>query len=142
MRKRLMFAAFLIGGLLVKTDLSAQVIADTELKINRSPISGASSYIAAIEPAQFEYNTKKYSGFKLPEGKQFGFVIDKDQTSLPGLIKTENMLYSAGKNATRTASLNKVDVESLLPVMVAALQEQQKEIEALRRELDILKNRK
>lgn len=139
MRKLLIYAAVFLGGILVDSQVQAQVISDSELKINHSPITQPGAFIASLEPAQFEYNTEKFSKFKLPEGKQLGFVNVNPSAAWPGLVKKENKIYPAGKNATATATVSKVDLESLIPVMVAALQEQQKEIEALRKELDAIK---
>jgi hypothetical protein len=61
------------------------------------------------------------------------------QQVFPDLITYRNYNYSAGKNMPRTAKIKSVDVEGLIPVLVASIKEQQLEIEKLKTEIQALK---
>jgi hypothetical protein len=51
------------------------------------------------------------------------------------------MNYTTGKNSYRTAKVKTMDMESLIPILVASIQEQQAEIEKLKAELKALKEK-
>jgi hypothetical protein len=46
-----------------------------------------------------------------------------------------------GKNTYRTRKVKTVDMESLIPILVASVKEQQAEIEQLKKELQVLKSK-
>ena len=117
-------------------------VTDNQLKKNTMPISGALSAINQIEPVTYQYDTKQFNNLKLPAGTQYGFNIDNMARVLPGIIKTESILYPAGKNQQRSVDVARVDMQSLVPVLLGAIKEQQQQIDALRAELQTLKGSK
>lgn len=50
--------------------------------------------------------------------------------------------YPSGKNAFKTASITDVDHESLIPLLVGSVKEQQEQIEQLKQEIQVLKAQK
>ncbi|MEI9909215.1 MAG: tail fiber domain-containing protein [Bacteroidota bacterium] len=119
----------------------AQKIPDSEIKKNITRIDNPLEKLVKLEPATFEYNNVKYKDLKLPSGTQYGFVAENLQMVFPELVTYRNFSYSVGKNSFRTAKIKDIDVESIIPILVASIQEQQTEIEKLKTELQTLKNK-
>jgi hypothetical protein len=114
-------------------------VTDSQLKKNTTPLSGALSAINQIEPVTYQYDTKQFNNLRLPAGTQYGFNTANIAQVLPGVVKTESILYPAGKNQQRSIDVAKVDMQSLIPVLLGAIKEQQQQIDALRAELQTLK---
>jgi hypothetical protein len=112
---------------------------DSQLKQNTTPITGALGTINQLEPVSYQYNTRQYGNLKLPAGIQYGFNTANMQSVLPGVVKTESVLYPAGKNQMRSVDITKVDMQSLIPVLLGAIKEQQLQIDALKAEVQTLK---
>ena len=119
----------------------SQKIEDTEIKKNITAIDNSLERLLKLEPKIFEYNTLKYKDLQLPAGKQYGFIADNLQTIFPDLITYRNFSYSVGKNSFRTAKVKEIDVESMIPILVASIKEQHNEIEKLKTEINALKNK-
>jgi hypothetical protein len=115
-------------------------VTDSQLKQNTTPITGALSAVNQLEPVSYQYNTKQYGNLKLPAGTQYGFNTANVQSVLPGVVKTESILYPAGKNQMRSVDVTKVDMQSLIPVLLGAIKEQQLQIDALKAEVQSLKS--
>lgn len=120
---------------------SAQNVSDAELKKNATSINQPLQKLVLLEPKSFEFNTADFKNLQLPGGKQYGFLAEDVQQVFPELIRYRNMNYSNGKNSTRTAQVKTMDMESLIPILVASIKEQQAEIEKLKAELSELKRK-
>jgi hypothetical protein len=120
---------------------SAQNLSDAELKKNATSISEPLQKLVQLEPKSFEFNTSQFKSLQLPGGKQYGFLAEDVQQVFPELISTRNMNYATGKNTYRTAKVKTMDMESLIPILVASIKEQQAEIEKLKAELKELKHK-
>lgn len=114
-------------------------VADTDIKKNVTPVSGALNAINRLEPVTYQYDVQSFKGVKMPGGTQYGFMTGNMQSVFPGMIKTESKLYPAGKNAVRSVDVQSVDMQSLIPVLLGAIKEQQLQIDALKSELQSLK---
>lgn len=119
---------------------TAQEVADKEIKKNVTDISAPLEKLVQLEPKIFEYNTDKYKHLKLEQGKQFGFMSENMQQVFPELVSNKNISYMFGKNVYRDAKVKTVDELSLIPVLVASIKEQQKEIEKLKQDIAELKS--
>lgn len=95
--------------------------------------------LVQLEPGVFEYDRHQSKQLKLPQGKHYGFTVAAIEAVFPELIKTTTRTYMFGKNTYRTATVKTVDMESLIPVLVASVKQQQQEIEQLKKELQELK---
>lgn len=114
---------------------NAQVISDNLIKRNVSPIQNPLRSILHLKPATFEYDHGNFKSLKLTPGKQFGFLAENVQEVLPSLVSTKQVSYMYGKNSYRNNTMSVVDEASLVPVMVAAIQELHREIEQLKIQL-------
>ena len=126
----------------VTISASAQKIADTEIKKNVTSIETALQKIIKLEPKAFEYDTNKYKHLALKPGKQYGFMAEDLMAVFPELVKEKSQQYMFGKNAYRNTFVKTIDAESLIPVLVASIQEQQRQIEELKGMVEELKNKK
>jgi hypothetical protein len=117
----------------------AQQISDAQIKTNTTPITNSLSYITRLQPVSYEYNRGNYKQLNLPAGIQFGFIAGDAKQVVPSVITTHNNWYNAGKNNPRTITTTEVDLQKLVPLLVGAIKEQQAEIEALKQEVQKLK---
>lgn len=118
---------------------SAQKINEQELKVNVGKISNSTQHLKNLEPVTFKYDVDKYKHLKLPAGEQYGFLASNVQPEFPAMVYEASKVYESGKNNSKVAKYNEVQTENLIPVLVAAIKEQQAEIELLKQEIKLLK---
>jgi len=134
--------AFLLFSFLAITVIAfTQTYNDSAIKKNVQAISSPLENILQLEPAMFEYDTNNFKHLKLQKGIHYGFMAENMQTVFPGLVTEKHVSYMFGKNVYRDAKLKTIDEASLIPVLVAAFKEQQAEIEKLKVDLQVLKNK-
>lgn len=144
MRKVSLYFKSVILSVVALTGLQqvqAQDLTDNMIKTNVSHISEPLKVITSLQPMTFEYNTRQYSHLKLPSGRQYGFMAEDFQQVLPGLVHKKPYSFMSGKNSYRNATVKTIDMESLVPVLIASIKEQQTQIDQLRAELEALKRR-
>jgi hypothetical protein len=120
---------------------NAQHLTDAAIKTNVSPIENPLKLVRSMQPLSFEYNTSQYRHLKLPSGTRYGFIAEDFQRVMPGLVYNKPYTYLAGKNSTRNATIKGIDMESLIPVLIASIKEQQAQIDQLKAEIELLKNK-
>lgn len=130
----LSFAVFLISASL---KISAQEVAQTNIQ----PINNSVSVVTQLQPVSFNYDKQWADKLKISGKSQFGFVTADVQKVLPALVTKTAKDYSSGKNSFRSATVSKVDYESLIPLLVGSIKEQQEQIEQLKKEINALKSR-
>lgn len=132
-------AALLCCACFVSAQLFCQSVPDTELKKNISPLNGTLHSVLKLQPKTFEYNTERFSQFKFSTGKQYGFLAENVMEAFPHLVKVKYYTFPSAKNSTQTVSVNTVDTQSLVPLLVASIQELNAELEKLKAEVKALK---
>ncbi|WP_442587910.1 tail fiber domain-containing protein [Pedobacter sp. AW31-3R] len=139
-----MIKPLLIGALLITGTLkvSAQKIDGQELQINVSEIDGSAAKLMKLKPVTFQYDLKKYPELKLTAGKKYGFLVGEVKAEFPELVAESAKSYTSGKNNMKTLRYDEVQQDHLIPLLVAAVKEQQQEIEILKRELATMKAQK
>jgi len=144
MKTSIQLKGALAGIFLVAAALNsnAQKINEQELKVKVADITSATAKLNSLKPVTFEYDLKKYPSLKLPAGNQYGFLTGALKSQYPDLVTETSKLYAAGKNNDAVAKYDEVATAKLIPVLVAAIKEQQQEIELLKREIEQLKDRK
>jgi hypothetical protein len=134
------YIAMLFALVLFSISVKAQTtVSENELKTNVAPLTSSLNYVNRLQPISFQYNTQVAKGAKLPAGTQYGFNTANMQSVLPAVVRTESVIYPAGKNQYRSVDVTKVDMQSLVPVLLGAIQEQQQQIEMLKAEVQALK---
>nr|WP_294796353.1 tail fiber domain-containing protein [uncultured Mucilaginibacter sp.] len=117
----------------------AQQVSDKDIKKNTTPVSNSLAALSRLEPVTYEFNRDEFKQLNLPGGTHYGFNADNVKQVLPSAVTTDAKWYSAGKNAQRAVTINTVDLEKIVPLLVGAVKEQQAEIEKLRAEIQKLK---
>jgi len=121
---------------------NAQQISEQELKVKVADITSATDKLISLKPVTFEYDLKKYPALKLPSGNQYGFLTGELKTQYPELVTQTGQVYMAGKNNAAVAKYDEVATATLIPVLVAAIKEQQEAIELLKKQIAELRDRK
>jgi len=134
MKRAISFAVLLAAASL---KLNAQEVVQQNVK----PIENAIGQVTKLEPVSFNYDTAWAEKLKLSARLQYGFVGADAKAAVPGIVSVQAKAYSSGKNAFKNATITKVDYESLVPLLVASIKEQQEQIEQLKAELNSLKSR-
>ncbi|ARS42452.1 hypothetical protein CA265_23460 [Sphingobacteriaceae bacterium GW460-11-11-14-LB5] len=133
MKRAISFAVLLIAASL---KISAQEVVQNNVK----PVENALGQVTKLEPVSFTYDKAWAEKLKLSAKPQYGFVGADAKAAVPGIVSVQSKDYSSGKNAFKSATITKVDYESLVPLLVASIKEQQLQIEELQRELKTLKS--
>jgi hypothetical protein len=140
--KQLFKAKSLVTGLLLTicaASASAQKIDEQQLKTGIAEISNPLQYLESLKPITFKYDSSKFKDLKLSTATQHGFLAQEFKLQHPELVFEAFKTFPAGKGNTRTVRYDEVSNESLIPVLVAAIKEQQAQIEALKQQLNQLK---
>lgn len=135
------YVASIVTLVIFNLSASAQKVEEQDLKINVATIKNPVERLAALQPIMFNYNLNKFSQIKFPAIAQYGFETKGVSEKFPELIKRNSKTYSAGKNQFKSISFDDVDEPSLIPVLVAAIKEQQLQIESLRADIEKLKSK-
>ena len=135
MKRAISFAVFFVAA---SFSLSAQEVAQNNVK----PVNNSLEKVSKLQPVSFTYDENWAEKLKLSKNTQLGFVGADAKTAVPEIVKVQAKDYVSGKNAYKTATLTKVDYESLIPLLVGSIQEQQKQIDELKRGLQSLKTQK
>lgn len=128
----LSFAAFLVS---VSFQIKAQEVAQK----NVQPVNNSLEMVSKLQPVSFTYDKAWAEKLKLPSTSQYGFVGAEAQAAVPSVVTVQAKQYPAGKNAFNSATVTKVDYESLIPLLVGSIKEQQAQIDELKREIRSLK---
>ncbi len=135
----LLFALFFILG--TASYINAQSISDQEIKTNIQSISQPLQKLSSLEPKVFEYNTTRFAHLSLPKGQHYGFMTENVEKVLPGAINTTRYSFMKGKNSYQQTLVRSTDLQSLIPLLVASIKEQQTQIDVLKAEVEMLKKK-
>ncbi len=106
---------------------------DQKLKKNIQPLTGAMDIIKMLAPKTYEFRIGEFPGMNLRSGQNMGFIAQDLEKVLPSLVKDTKSpveIDKDGKIIYQSIEFKAVDYMSLVPVLVAGVQEQQEQIEA------------
>jgi len=104
---------------------------DAKLKKNVQPIGSALDNIMKLKPSSYEFKVGEFGDLFLPSGNHYGVIAQDLQKVFPELV-TENKFYNNDKSELDYLAVN---YQELTPILIAAIQEQQKTIEELKTQL-------
>lgn len=114
---------------------------DARRKTDVAELGNAMDLIRQLNPKTYHYLTD--ASLALPEERQFGFLAQDLEQVLPELVKTvgvpgtpetaDGELSQTLSGQKAQSQLKSVNYIALIPILVKALQEQQAEIEALKK---------
>ncbi len=131
----------LITCLFISAAVYSQNLNDSEIKKNITAIENPLEKLVQLQPKTFEYNTEQYKHLKLQHGRKFGFVAEDFQHIFPDMVIEKSVSYMFGKNVYRNSTIKTINEQSLIPLLVAAIKDQQLQIDKLTTELEVLKNK-
>ncbi|MEQ9307836.1 MAG: tail fiber domain-containing protein [Balneolaceae bacterium] len=145
---------FVVNGNIEHTGSLTQT-SDRNLKENIQPLQNGLSTIMKLNPTTYNFRGNgEYNGLKLSTGLHYGLIAQEVEQILPNLVKDNVHHFEVAANSTNGPNDLIVDktVESmdyktmnyteLIPVLIKAVQEQQDEIEKLKKEVERLKSEK
>lgn len=106
------------------------LLSDIRFKENITPIESPLEKVLNIEGVSFNWKKEAFRGQKIPEGMHYGVIAQQVENIIPEVVKTD---LSGEKTVAYT---------EIIPVLIEAIKEQQKEMEILKAELKELKERK
>jgi hypothetical protein len=136
------YKAIILSGIVLcfsNVNAFSQDLSDKDIKTNVTSIENPLKQITSLNPKIFEYNTGRYSHLSLPAGTQYGFIAEEFQQVFPGMVYRKPYSFMYGKNAYRNATIKTINLENLIPVLIASIKEQQMQIDQLRFEIEKLK---
>lgn len=152
-------AAELNGNVYVNGDLNysgaLNNTSDRRLKENIQPLNSGLETIMKLNPTTYNFRGNgEYNGLKLSTGLHYGLIAQEVETVLPSLVKdnvhtyTEMSVEGQGPNANSETEIEKtmeyktMNYTELIPVLIKGMQEQQAEIEKLKKEIEELRKNK
>jgi len=111
------------GDVIVAGDVIAFTSSDDRLKDDQTPISGALQKISTLDPIEFNWSDKQGSY----SGRDIGLIAQQVQSIAPEIVTERSDGYLAMK------------YDKMVPLLVGAIQDQQKIIDEMRNEIDDLK---
>ena len=136
MKKLLLLGAIAMVGFALNTN--AQTVKQTEI----TSIDNSLNTVLKLTPVNFSYDKDWAGKLKLSTQKQSGFSVEEVSKVAPELVVNQQKTYTAGKNSTKTATVPVVDYETLIPLLVGSIKEQQLQVEALKKEINQLRSAK
>lgn len=141
------------GGIGIYSSGGFTLTSDKNVKKNIQDVGDAMSIINKLQPKNFEFrNDGKYASLHLPKGSHYGLLAQDLEQVLPNLVnEMEQELNTTppaeGKEATQskeaakkeTMKIKGINYDELIPILIKAVQEQQKEIEDLKEVVTSLK---
>jgi Chaperone of endosialidase len=110
---------------------------DASLKRDIKPLNYGITEVMQLQPVSYQWIDGRPG-----EGRIMGFLAQDLQKVIPEVVRDKEWVYETEDRATghwQPAAKLGVAYSEIIPVTVAAIQEQQKQIEAMRAELDALK---
>jgi hypothetical protein len=105
---------------------------DARLKENIEPLPSGLKEVMNLKPCTFDF--RKDTGLNLSMDKQVGFIAQDVAATVQGTGYEKALVQEAGGNLALAET-------KLIPLLVKAIQEQQAQIEALKKEIEQLKNK-
>ena len=116
---------------------NAQTIKQTQI----TPITEALKTVIKLDPITFSYDQSWADKLKMHNIQQNGFDIAALLKIAPQLVINQQRNYTEGKNNNKTAIVQLVDYQALIPLLVASIKEQQLQIDKLKAEVNALKSK-
>lgn len=126
------YAGYFNGDVIVTGN--ASVGSDQLLKENIDSISNALSIINQLKPKTYTYKHSSFPSMQLAQGLQYGLIAQEVEQILPELVTNNTqpqVLDSLGNVVTPAVNFKGLEYQQLIPILIKALQEQQKNIDSL-----------
>ncbi len=102
---------------------------DIRWKKDIIPLENSLAKIIQLQGISYDWRVDEFPELKFPSGRQIGLIAQEVEQIIPEIVSTDQNGYKG------------ISYEKLTPVLVEAIKEQQKQIEELRNEIEILKQK-
>lgn len=110
---------------------------DLKFKKDITKISDGLDLVMRLQPKYYNLKTNEFKSMNFPDGKQIGFIAQEVKDVIPELVSRSVHPNNMGEDPIEYNAVNYI---GLIPVLTRAIQEQQAQIEALRKEIENLKS--
>jgi len=120
--------AIYANGNQFSTTGTAWTMSDAQLKQNIEPLANATAMVMQLQPRSYAYRTEEYPQLHLATEPQFGFVAQELEQVLPDMVRDvfiPSETDSTGQELQGSMSVKAVKLDGILPLVVAAMKEQQ-----------------
>jgi hypothetical protein len=107
---------------------------DARFKTDMQPLQGALQKVMALKPQTYFYDTLSNPKMNFPSRRQFGLIAQEAELVFPEIVG-EATVPDTAANQEAIEKFKTINYTALVPVLIAAIQEQQKEIDDLKRAL-------
>ena len=107
---------------------------DAKLKKNIAPVENALEMVMKLKPSSYQFRVGEFGEMFLPSGNHYGVIAQDLQKVFPELV-SEQKFYNSDKSSLDYLAVN---YQELTPVLIAAIQEQQKTIDEQKQQLEEL----
>ena len=107
---------------------------DRKLKGNIQTMENSLEQLKKINPVTYDFKTEEYGALNLPEGKQYGVIAQELEKVFPDFVKDELETSMDG------VTIKAVDYNKLIPILLAAIQELNADLEAKDKEIAGMKS--
>jgi hypothetical protein len=117
---------------------------DRKFKTNITSIKSPLEQIMRLKPSAYEFNKAEYPNMELPKGKQMGLIADEVKQVFPELVSeaVNAAKYDQDRKLiSKEVKYEAVNYMGLITPLIAAIQEQEQTIEAVKTENQELKSR-
>ncbi|MFZ3136057.1 MAG: tail fiber domain-containing protein [Thermodesulfovibrionales bacterium] len=113
---------------------------DMKFKQDITPIESALSKVLQINGVSFTWKTKDYAKKEFPEGRHHGVIAQDIEKVLPEVVKTVRLKYKEKEEDVAVVVEEKaVAYNEIIPILIEAIKEQQKEIDELKAGMALLR---
>ena len=102
--------------------ISGELTTDSDIRYKRNicPLHSALEILIKLDPVLYNYNTDKFPERHFPDREKMGLLAQDVEKVLPNIISTDNEGFKS------------VNYSELIPLIIQAIKEQQREIETLK----------
>jgi hypothetical protein len=113
--------------------ITYNTISDRKFKQDIQPVEHGLEQVLKLKPAVYTFKAGEFKGMHLPEGRQLGLIADEVKEVFPELVQqavhpAEYDKDDRTKVITPEVKYEGVNYQGLIPVLIAAVQEQQQQI--------------
>ncbi|NBV09338.1 MAG: hypothetical protein EBS09_09585 [Flavobacteriia bacterium] len=117
---------------------------DQKIKKNIETIRQPMDIIRGLRGVTYEHKLEEFAGLGLKTGTTYGFIAQEVELVMPEIVKTKNIPYHSTRlNPTEKEfeTLKTVGYTEVIPVLVEALKAQDKEIQELKKRIEMLEKK-
>jgi hypothetical protein len=110
---------------------------DGKLKKDITPTTQSIEKVLKLNPVDFKFKTEENGKMGLPSGQQHGLIAEEVEAVLPELVQDFYSIETdeQGLPAGSGSKFKCLNYSGLIPLLIGAIQEQQKQIEELKNQL-------